>query len=414
MKVLVIGSGGREHALCWRLSKSASVEQILCAPGSDAISKLAKCLPIAVGQIDELLQLASSERIDLTVVGPELPLTLGIVDRFRAAGIAIFGPTQAAASLEGSKAFCKEIVEAAGVATAKATVYPDVAAASRRVKAPVVLKVDGLAAGKGVFVCSDSAALDQALESLRAEFANEKVLAEELLRGVEVSVIVATDGQRYVPLSSAHDYKRIFDGDGGPNTGGMGTVSPSPRITAAQLDSVYSDVVEPVLNEMRKRSIPFCGFLYAGIMLGDDGVARVLEFNARMGDPECQVIMPRFESDLAELLLALAQTRNIVPPVSWSNKAAVCVVLAAAGYPGKVSSGDRIEGINLAQAIPGVTIFHAGTKLGADGCFQSAGGRVLNICALGDDHESARALAYRAADMIQFKGRQMRRDIGLR
>ena len=411
MKVLVIGSGGREHALCWKLKSSPSVTQLLCAPGSAAISQIARCISIAPGQIDELLECAKLEKVDLTVVGPELALTLGIVDRFKSAGLSIFGPTKAAAQLEGSKAFCKQVIERAGVATAKATVYENAKLARIEVCAPIVLKVDGLAAGKGVFVCPDSGTLAAAFESLQLEFPNEKILAEELLSGVEVSVIVATDGKRFVPLSSAHDYKRIFDQDKGANTGGMGTVSPSTRISQVQLEAVYAQVIEPVLAQMRLQNNTFCGFLYAGIMLGHDGVARVLEFNARMGDPECQVIMPRLEGDLAALLLALAREEEDLPLVKWSDKSAVCVVLAAAGYPGKVRSGDRIDGIEMAEALPGVKVFHAGTKRSSDQGYETAGGRVLNVTALSSDNESARTMAYRAADMIQFKGRQLRRDI---
>lgn len=413
MKVLVIGNGGREHAICWKLRQSTSVQHLFCAPGSDAIAQLAECIALGVTQVDQLVEFAKAEKIDLTVVGPELPLTLGIVDKFKQAGLNIFGPTQLAAQIEGSKSFCKQVVQAAGVATAKAEVFKNIEAAKIKVSSPVVLKVDGLAAGKGVFVCPNDASLQEAIKALEAEYSDQKILAEELLSGVEISVIVATDGKRFVPLSSAHDYKRIFDYDQGANTGGMGTVSPSPRASDETLNQIYEKVIEPVVREMNRRETPFCGFLYAGIMLGQDGVARVIEFNARMGDPECQVILPRMRCDFAQFLFALATQAETLPQISWDNGSAVCVVLAAAGYPAKVQCGDQISGLELAEQLNGVKVFHAGTKKNGSQAFFTAGGRVLNVTAMAASLPEARALAYRAADMIQFRGRQLRRDIAV-
>lgn len=422
MRVLVIGSGGREHAICWRLRRSPRISALFCAPGNPGVAEVAECLPLAVDDLDGLAHFAEREKIDLTIVGPEFPLSLGIVDRFRAQGLRIFGPTQAAARIEASKSFAKEIMTAAGVPTAGHRVFTDGAEAQRYIAehgAPIVLKADGLAAGKGVFVCLRNEEALSAIDRLFGEFKSEQVVAEEFLTGKEVSFIVATDGTRVVPLASSHDYKRIGDGDSGANTGGMGAVSPTPNLPAERNDWVVEHVMQPVVDEMRRRGTPFEGFLYAGLMVHPDGGIKVLEFNARLGDPETQVIMRRLESDLIDLLDAMTpaprasaqSTSRALPLPQWSEASAVCVVIAAEGYPGDVRTGDEISGIPLAEALTDLKVFQAGTKSGPRGAIVSAGGRVLNVTALGSNLANARSLVYRGVDMIQFRGCQLRRDI---
>ncbi len=419
MKVLVIGSGGREHALCWKLRGSAAVSALYCAPGNPGISEVAQLVPVAADDIAGLLGFARKEGIDLTIVGPELPLTLGVVDAFESEGMRIFGPTRAAAQLEASKSFAKEVMLAAGVPTASyETCYSEreLREYVKRQPAPIVLKADGLAAGKGVFVCLSNEEIEPAIRQLFGVLRAEKVVVEQYLSGVEASFIVATDGTRIVPLAASHDYKRIFDNDQGPNTGGMGTVSPSPRISAAQEDVVCSRIIAPTLAEMRKRGSPFKGCLYAGLMIAPHGDIQVIEFNARCGDPETQVIMRRLQSDLAEVCFALARSSNeSAGPVrlKWSQETCVCVVLAASGYPGEVRKGDEITGIDHARVQTGVEIFHAGTSRRGDGHLVTSGGRVLNVTATGPTVNEARSRVYRACDMIQFRGVQCRRDIAL-
>jgi phosphoribosylamine--glycine ligase len=418
MKVLVIGSGGREHALVWKLSSSKRVSKIFCAPGNPGTANLATNLPIAVDAIPELIKFATGEKIDLTIVGPEYPLSLGIVDAFEKAHLRIFGPTKAASALEWSKSFAKEIMQAAGVATGRAQHCHSKAEASRllaRSTFPAVIKADGLAAGKGVVIVTNASEGQTALNFVFDELKSETVLFEEFLEGVEASYIVATDGERIVPFAAAHDYKRLRDQQQGPNTGGMGTVSPSDHLSAEQENAVLERVIKPVVTEMRKRGTPFRGFLYAGLMISPQGVINVIEFNARMGDPECQSILVRMEADLFELLLALTEGTPL-PEVRWKNETAVTVVLAAPGYPEKVQKGDEIFGIDHAATLPGVTILHAGTAFKADdtrGAVITSGGRVLNVVAHATNLDEARKCAYRAADMIQFRGVQLRRDIGL-
>lgn len=424
MNVLVIGSGGREHAMCWLLSHSPSVHQLYAAPGNPGIASVAKLAPIAVDDVSGLLSFAKSNSVDLTIVGPELPLTLGVVDAFESNGLRIFGPSRAAAQMEASKSFAKEIMKAAGVPTASYAVCRSESELRAYINdhgAPLVLKADGLAAGKGVFVCLAAQDFEPATRQLFGSLRADAVVVERFLPGVEVSYIIATDGTNIVPLASSHDYKRIFDQDQGPNTGGMGTVSPSPRLTANQERFVCERIIAPTLAELRKRAIPFKGFLYAGLMIAPDGSINVVEFNARLGDPETQVILRRMQSDLAAVCYALScpgqeqngREQNKEFAVEWAKDACVCVVLAAQGYPGEVRKGDEITGIELAETINGVTVFHAGTKRSADGRLVTAGGRVLNVTALAPTIEEARSRAYRACDMIQFQGVQCRRDIGL-
>ena len=416
MKVLVIGSGGREHAICWKLKASASVSEVFCAPGNPGISSEASLKSIPVDDIDGLLDFARNAGIDLAVAGPELPLSLGLADAFRSAGIPIFGPSKAAARLESSKAFAKEIMMSAGVPTALYRQFDDTASLRRHletVSPPIVLKADGLASGKGVFVCLSKDSIISSVEALEnMGAAAQRVVVEEYLSGVEVSYIVATDGERIVPMASSHDYKRIFDDDQGPNTGGMGSVCPTPRISGAGEERVVQEVIRPVLDEMERRGTPFSGFLYAGLMISPGGELKVLEFNVRLGDPETQSILRRMEGDFAGLLSALSTGAPSVPSVSWTKTHSVCVVLAAAGYPDNPVRGDEIQGIEAAEEVDGVVVFHSGTSRSPDGKILSSGGRVLNVTAMADSQAEARERAYRACSRISWPGMQYRRDIG--
>ncbi|MCB0310676.1 MAG: phosphoribosylamine--glycine ligase [Bdellovibrionales bacterium] len=418
MNVLVVGSGAREHAICWKLRQSVDLKELWVAPGNPGMARVANPVNISVDDMDGLLRFVRERSIDFVVVGPELPLTLGITDYFEEAGIAIFGPCKAAAMLEGSKSFAKEIMKAAGVPTADYKEFINLQEAQeyiREIGAPIVVKADGLAAGKGVFVCLE---LDQALEACRklfTEIPKPRIVIESYLSGTEASFIVATNGSIILPLASSHDYKRIYDRDQGPNTGGMGSVCPTPRMNAVQEQKVIDEVIRPVLRELEVRRIPFCGFLYAGLMLSPDGGISVLEFNARLGDPECQSIMRRMKGDLLKELLTLCKERGgkqQIHQLDWSDEVAVCVVLAAEGYPESPTLGDSIEGLMLAESVNGVELFHAGTKLSGRDKLVTSGGRVMSVTALGADLSSARQRAYQAVDLIQFRGRQVRRDIG--
>jgi phosphoribosylamine---glycine ligase len=369
---------------------------------------------VGVGDLDGLVAAARDGGIDLVVVGPEAPLVAGLADRLAEAGIASFGPGMAGAALEGSKAFCKEVMQAAGVPTAAYQVVSDPAAGMAAIdRYPAVIKADGLAAGKGVIIAADDAQAREALDALlvRRMFDTERVVVEEHLEGSEVSLLAICDGEIAVPLASAQDYKRIFDRDQGPNTGGMGSYSPVPAIDAPRAREICAAVHQPVLDELRRRGIPFCGVLYAGLMTTADG-PKVLEFNVRFGDPETQAILPRLQSDLLELMVlattpgGLASTR-----LEWANESAVTVVLASAGYPASSSSGDVITGLD--RLADDVFVTHAGTARSESGELVTHGGRVLSITALGADAAAARTAAYAAADIVQFKGRQLRRDIAL-
>jgi phosphoribosylamine--glycine ligase len=381
--ILVIGSGAREHAICWALKRSGQVSQVLCAPGNPGIAKIARCFPIAVTAIDELLELARSEGVALTVVGPEAALAAGIVDQFSAAGLAIVGPSKAAALLESSKSFAKEVMVEAGVPTASYEVFTSRSSLEEYVSkkgAPIVLKADGLAAGKGVFVVTDTTELSPAIEQLFGELRATKVVAEEMLSGFEVSCIFASNGSEIVALAPAHDYKRLLEKDGGPNTGGMGSVCPTPRISEDDLRWIAERCAQPIIDTMAKRGVPFRGFLYAGLMIDpskprDLGV-RVLEYNTRLGDPECQSIMTRLESDAVELFEWIAGLSSAVRPVlKWDTRVATCVVIASDGYPEAPVSGDVITGIELAALVPDTVVFYAGTKLDSEGRLSSRGGR---------------------------------------
>lgn len=412
--VLVIGSGAREHALCWKLAQSKLVQKVYCAPGNPGIAACAELVPLAVTKLSELAEFAKQKQISLTVVGPEVPLSLGIVDVFTKQQLPIFGPTQAAARLEASKQFAKEVMTAAGVPTAKYTSLTSRLEAEKFIAAlrgPIVLKADGLAAGKGVVVCKNPEEAREALPLLFDELKAEVVVAEEFLEGLEASLIVAANGELIVPLVSTHDYKRIADNDEGPNTGGMGSVSPTSHLSAQQEAWAIEHVIRPMLQEMKRRGQPFMGFLYAGLMISPQGQVHVLEFNTRLGDPETQSIMRRLDSDLFQVLQGLLASEP--PQVSWSPLATVCVVLAADGYPQSPKLGAPITGLEFASQIPSVQVFHAGTELKA-GSLCVAGGRVLSVTAQGSTIDEARGQAYRAVDMIQFKNRQVRRDIGMR
>jgi phosphoribosylamine---glycine ligase len=410
LRVLVVGSGGREHALVRTLLRSPQAPEVLCAPGNAGIRRDARPLDAPGDDPAALAAAARDAGIDLVVVGPEAPLVAGLADALAAEGVRCFGPVAAAARLEGSKAFAKEVMQAAGVPTGAYRVVESVEEGMDAIAAyPAVIKADGLAAGKGVVIADDAAAARTALEDLLVarRFGDQPVVVEEFLTGDELSLLALCDGERAVPLAPARDYKRIGEGDTGPNTGGMGCFSPVPGTDELVRDAIAA-VHQPVIEELARRGTPFHGVLYAGLMLGAEGF-KVLEFNVRFGDPETQVVLPRLRSDLLALLIAATEPGGLagVEP-DWDERAAVCVVLASRGYPVSSSSGDPIAGLDAVPA--GVEVFHAGTAE-REGEIVTAGGRVLGVTALGEDRDVARSAAYAAADMIRFAGAQLRRDI---
>jgi phosphoribosylamine---glycine ligase len=415
--VLLVGGGGREHALAWKLAQSPSLGRMVAAPGNPGIVAHARCVPVKDTALDRLVELARQERPDLVVVGPEVPLALGLADRLRGAGFAVFGPSAAAARLESSKAFSKDLMARHGIPTARFRTFQDATAAGRYCRelgAPLVVKADGLAAGKGVIVCRALEEADRALALCFEERAfgasGLTVVVEEFLEGEEASFFALADGAAVLPLVAAQDHKTIFDEDRGPNTGGMGAYSPAPVMTDAMQDRVMAEIVRPVIAAMGKEGAPYIGVLYVGLMITREG-PKVIEFNCRFGDPECQAIMPRLEGDLLALLQAAATGRGLPAALSWSPQASVCVVMASGGYPGHYETGRPITGIAVAARLPGINVFHAGTAMAGD-ALVTAGGRVLGVQASGTDVASAIRAAYAGVERIHFAGAHYRRDIG--
>ncbi len=418
MNILIIGSGGREHALAWKLRQSPMAEKIFAAPGNGGTASIAENIPVKDSDITGLVDFAKKNGIGLVVPGPELPLTLGITDAMEKAGIPCFGPCAACARLEGSKAFAKEIMRAAKVPTADAGIFTDLESAKNFVLAhnddPLVVKADGLAAGKGVIITRNSeealAALDLMFKDKAFGNASDTVLIEEFLEGEEVSLLCFCDGKHAVPLPSAQDHKRVFDGDQGPNTGGMGAYSPAPILPDNELENMTGIVIRPVLAEMERRGTPFKGILYAGLMMTASG-PKVLEYNVRFGDPECQPLMMRLSSDLAELMLACCRGTLDQCRLSIDSRAALGIVLSSRGYPGSYPKGMLIGGIEEAEKIPGAAVFQAGTRKDGNSILAN-GGRVLCATALGEDLAVARRNAYSAMEKITMENKQYRNDIG--
>ena len=419
MKILVIGNGGREHALAWKLRRDDPAARIFCAPGNAGTAELAENVPVQASDVEGLVVWARENRPDFTVVGPEVPLCLGVVDAFEAAGLPAFGPSKAAARLEGSKAFAKEVMRAAQVPTAEAETVRSEAearAAIARLGIPVVLKADGLAAGKGVSVCMEEKQVEAALKDMftDAKFGDSasEVLVEQYLEGEEASVLAFVDGKTVVPLASAQDHKRLLDGDAGPNTGGMGAYSPAPAVTPDMLAVVKAHVLQPVVDEMARRGTPYRGVLYAGLMLTASG-PKVLEFNCRFGDPETEAILPRLSTPLLPALRACMDGTLASCPVEWDPRPAVCVVMVSGGYPESYPKGMPISGLDEASRQENVVVFHAGTAV-KDGSVVTSGGRVLGVTALGAGIREAVAAAYKAVVKISFDGAGYRSDIAHR
>lgn len=418
MKVLVVGQGGREHALVWKLAQSPLVEKIYCAPGNAGTAEDCTNTDISADDIPRLVKFAQAERIGLTVVGPEAPLTDGIVDAFQEADLPVFGPTKAAARLEGSKSFSKELMKKASVPTAPFAVFDSVEQAESyindREETPLVVKADGLAAGKGVFVCSTQGeAADAVAQIMREEAfgqAGSRVLIEERLDGQEVSILALVDGNTIVPLETSQDHKPAYDDDKGPNTGGMGAYSPAPLVTPELMDEIITQILVPTVDTMKRSGCPFRGILYAGLMITNQG-PKVLEFNVRFGDPEAQPVLMRLQTDLAEVLLACAQGKlGDFPELQWDPRPAVCVVMAAEGYPGDYEKGRPIRGLEEASRLPDTKVFHAGTALQGEQVVTN-GGRVLGVTALGNSIADAKLKAYQAVKCIRWEGAWCRHDI---
>jgi phosphoribosylamine--glycine ligase len=420
MRVLVVGGGGREHALCWAIAASPRLTKLWCAPGNPGIAEVAECVPVGATDIPALVAFAKDNAVELVVAGPEAPLTLGLADACAAAGIRCFGPSAAAARLEGSKAFTKEVADAAGVPTAAWARFEDPAAARSYIRekgAPIVVKADGLAAGKGVVVAMTAAEAEAAIadimESRVHGSAGASVVIEECLVGEEVSFFALCDGSTALPLGAAQDHKRVGDGDTGPNTGGMGAYSPPPAFTDHLRDEVMARVVRPTLAEMARRGTPFRGVLFAGLMLTAHG-PKLIEFNVRFGDPECQALMLRLHSDLLPALLAACEGGLAGLELRWEPHPSLVVVMAAEGYPGTPRKGSEIRGLERAAQVPGVQVFHAGTAMREDGALVADGGRVLSVAATGPTLHAARAAAYAAVEAVDWPGGFCRRDIGWR
>jgi phosphoribosylamine--glycine ligase len=418
VKVLVVGGGGREHALCWKLKHSPSVSEVMCAPGNPGIERVARCIRVGAEDIDGLMALVRSEKPGLVVIGPEAPLVAGLADRLRDEGVPVFGPDQAAAQLEGSKSFSKALMAEAGVPTARFEVHTDADAAEaliRRWGAPIVVKASGLAAGKGVVVAGS---VDEAVAAARDMLAGNsfgaagsEVVIEECLVGEEASCLFIVSGDIILPLDSSQDHKALLDGDKGPNTGGMGAYSPAPCVTPAIADAVLETIARPTIAALKKRGIGFIGTLYAGVMLTAGG-PKTLEFNVRFGDPECQPLMSRLKSDLGQVLLAAAEGRLAGVELEWDARVALCVVVASDGYPGDFAKDQPIFGLDAVEEA-GTIVFHAGTSR-KDGVIVNAGGRVLGVTALGATVSEAQRVVYTALERLNWSGGFYRRDIGYR
>ncbi len=426
LKVLVIGGGGREHALVWKLAQSQKVSRIFCAPGNAGIASLAECVPLAITDSEGLLAFAVENGIDLTVVGPEIPLIAGIVDVFEQRGLRIFGPAREPALLEGSKAYAKGVMLRYNIPTAHFAVFDSQDAASSYLKshfeshpeAPLVVKADGEAAGKGVFICRTDADGQNAIQQIMGDkvfgASGDAVIIEEFLEGEEASLMAFTDGTTIVPMLAVQDHKRALDGDEGPNTGGMGCYAPVPSVTPALYQQAVNEILRPAIDAIRDSGIPYKGVLYAGIMIGKDGSLKTLEFNCRFGDPETQVVLPLLETDLVDILLGVTDAHLDEVEVRWKPQSGVCVVLASGGYPNAYPTGLPIEGLEQVAHLSDVVAFHAGTKFDDAGNIVTNGGRVLGVTALGDDFAQARARAYAAVKNISFDHMHYRTDIGHR
>jgi phosphoribosylamine--glycine ligase len=418
MKVLIIGSGGREHALCYKIKESEKVEKIYAIPGNGGISRIAQCIDIKIGKpnyFKEIREVVEEEGIDLTIVGPEAPLVDGLVNYFQDHGLLIFGPEKDAAIIEGSKVFAKEFMSRHNIPTAKYQIFSDYENAVKFIKErsyPLVVKYDGLAAGKGVFICKKE---EEALEALKKIFLEKifspqrnKVVIEDFEEGREISLLAFCDGEDFICLPSSQDHKAIYDGDKGPNTGGMGAYSPYPLVNTQLLKEIKEKILYPTLRGLKEEGRSYKGILYLGLIKTKEGV-KVLEYNARLGDPEAQVLLPRLETDLVDIILACLKGNLKDVDVNWSSKACLCVVLASKGYPGSYERGKEIFGLEIEEE--DLIIFHAGTKI-VEGKYLTNGGRVLGVTALGEDIKSAKEKVYRAIEKIRFEGMQFRRDIG--
>jgi phosphoribosylamine--glycine ligase len=417
-RILVVGSGGREHALCWKFSQSPRVDEVFCAPGNAGIAQHATCVPIKANDLEALASFAYDNRIDITVVGPEDPLARGIVDLFKERGLKVFGPTKAAAEIEASKVFTKDLLEKYGIPTGSYRVFTSAEEAKDYIRnttgVPIVVKADGLAAGKGVIVCHSleeaEEAVDLILEKKAFGEAGNRLVVEEFLTGEEASFMAITDGKTVLPLATSQDHKPVFDGDKGPNTGGMGAYSPAPVVTPELFDKAMDEIMIPVVEAMAKEGRPYQGVLYGGLII-ENGQAKVLEFNCRFGDPEAQPILMRMETDLLDVVEAAMEGRLNAMDIKWDSRSAVCVVLASEGYPGKYETGKEIKGLDEAAKMEDVMVFHAGTARDGER-FVTAGGRVLGVTALGDTIEQAINRAYEAVSKIHWDGMHYRKDIG--
>ena len=419
MRILVVGGGGREHTLVWKLASSPLVDKLFAAPGNAGMAELAECVDIKVEDLTRLADFAQKNSVDLTVVGPELPLTLGIVDEFEKRNLKILGPTKLAAEIEGSKVFAKEFMKKYHIPTASFKIFDKPEEASNFVRSsdlPLVIKADGLAAGKGAVIVEDTSSALSTIKKIMVDKifgeAGSRIVVEDFLEGEEVTVLAFTDGETIFPMSSSQDHKKIFEGNRGPNTGGMGAYAPTTMVEDRMMWRIHNEILEPAVNGLKREGKTFKGILYAGLMITDIG-PKVMEFNCRFGDPETQVILPLLKSDLAEIFLSIVDGELSLQEVEWNDNFAVCVVLASAGYPGKYEKDKEIRGLNRAKQTEDVLIFHAGTKKQKGGIFTN-GGRVLGVTATDKSMEKAIQKAYSAVDKIEFEGMQYRKDIGNR